>query len=72
MITLYVHREWVNPYNQTTILKSSDGKVKAIFSSSLRQPRHGQKTIILNCWQWNLNWDNVPKHGQYVKVKDRV
>ena len=70
LITLYVHREWTNAYHQTTILKDSEGKIKGIIPSSLRQPRLGQKTIMLNCWQWNLNWDNVPK--KYVKVKDRV
>lgn len=69
MNILTVYREWESAYNQRTILKDSNGKVKAIFSSSLRQPKRGQKTIILNCWEFTLNWDNVP--SGYVKVKDR-
>ena len=70
MITLYAFRESKGAYNCQTILKDSEGKTKAIFSNMLRQPKRGQKTITLNCWEFGLNWDNVPKG--YVKVKDRV
>jgi hypothetical protein len=43
MQTLTVHREWGSSYNQRTILKDCNNKVKAIFSSSLRQPKRGTK-----------------------------
>lgn len=23
---------------------------------SARQPRRGQKTVVLNCWRWSLVW----------------
>jgi hypothetical protein len=70
MEALTVERTWITPYNQTTILKDSNNKVKAIFSSSLRQPKRGQKEIIINCFRYSLNWDNVPK--KYIKAKDRI
>jgi hypothetical protein len=59
MLTLTVHREWQNSYCQTTILRDNKGKVKGIIPSSIKQPRRGQKTIVLNCFTWLLNWDNV-------------
>jgi hypothetical protein len=70
--TLTVHREWGSSYNQRTILKDCNNKVKAIFSSSLRQPKRGTKKIIINCNTFLLNWDNVPQRKDYIKVKDRV
>ena len=72
LITLTVYREWGSSYNQTTILKDDKGKVKAIFPSSLRQPKRNQKTIVVNCNTFALNWDNVPNVSRYVKVKDRI
>ena len=72
LITLTVYREWCSAYNQTTILKDDKGKVKAIFPNSLRQPKRNQKTIVVNCNTFVLNWDNVPNVSRYVKVKDRV
>lgn len=68
--TLTVYRQWESAYNQTTILKDDKGKVKAVFSSSIRQPKRGQKEIKINCFTYGLNWDNVPK--KYIKVKDRT
>jgi hypothetical protein len=59
MLVLTVHREWESSYNRTTVLKDSEGKVKAIFSSSLRQPKRNQKTIVINCWTYSLNWELV-------------
>ena len=70
MIVLTVYREWESSYNQRTILKDSNGKTKAIISSSLRQPKRGQKTIVINCFKFTLNWEHVP--SKYVKVKDRI
>lgn len=72
LITLYVYRNWQSAYSQQTILKDGNNKVKAIFNSSLRQPKRGTKTIIINCWTYALNWENVPKREGYIKVKDRV
>lgn len=59
LITLTVERERKNAYHITTILKDSKGKVKAIFSSMLRQPRKGTKTITLNSWVYGLDWSKV-------------
>ena len=59
LITLTVERERKNAYHITTILKDSKGKVKAIFSSMLRQPRKGTKSIVINCNRFLLDWSNV-------------
>lgn len=70
MITLIVFREWESAYNQRTILKDMQGKTKAIISSSIQQPKRGQKEITINCFKYALNWDNVsPK---YIPVKERT
>ena len=69
--TLYVYRNWKSAYSQQTILKDRNNKVKAIINSSLKQPKRGTKTIIINCNTFLLNWENVPKRGNYVKVKDK-
>jgi hypothetical protein len=70
--TLTVHRNWQSAYSQQTILKDCNNKVKAIFNSSLRQPKRGTKQIIINCNTFLLNWENVPSREGYIKVKDRV
>jgi len=70
MITLIVYREWESAYNQRTILKDMQGKTKAIISSSIRQPKRNQKTIVINCWTYALDWSNVPKN--YIPVKERT
>ena len=62
--TLTVHRDWKSSYNQTTILKDKEGKIKAIFASSIKQPRWKQKTITVNCWVYNLDWSNTDRHGK--------
>jgi hypothetical protein len=59
LITLYATRERKSPYNIQTILRYKDGKVKAVFSSMLKQPRKGTKTLIINCFRYKINWDNV-------------
>ena len=59
--TLTVYREWESSYNQRTILKDSNNKVKAIISSSIRQPKMNQKTIVINCWTFLLNWEVVAR-----------
>jgi len=70
MITLTVYRDWESAYNQRTILKDSNGKIKGIISSSIRQPKRNQATIVLNCFTYALDWSNVP--AKYVRVKDRA
>jgi hypothetical protein len=72
MQTLTVEGHWNSAYVQTTILKDCNNKVKAIFSSSLRQPKRGTKEIIINCNTFLLNWENVPQRKDYIKIKDRV
>lgn len=67
--TLTVHREWHNAYVQTTILKDHNNKVKAIISSSLRQPKMGQKTIVINCWTFALNWDIIAREKKTKKQR---
>ena len=69
LITLTVERHWQSSYSQTTILKTADNKIKAIFNSSIRQPKRGQKTIVVNCWTYKLDWSNVP--SKYIPVKER-
>ena len=45
-------------YKRTiTVIKDDKGKVKAIFPNSLRQPRKGTKTIIINCNKYLLSWN---------------
>ena len=45
-------------YSRTiTVIKDDKGKVKAIFPNSLRQPRRGTKTIIINCNKYKLKWN---------------
>lgn len=45
-------------YNRTiTVIRDDKGKVKAIFPNSLRQPRRGTKTIIINCNKYLLSWN---------------
>ena len=45
-------------YNRTiTVIKDDKGKVKTIFPNSLRQPRRGTKTIIINCNKYLLSWN---------------
>lgn len=70
METLIVNRNWLSSYNQTTVLKTADNKIKAIFNSSLKQPKRNQKTIVINCNTFLLNWEQVPK--KYVPVKERT
>ena len=57
LIELIATKEKDN-YNKTiTVIKDDKGKVKAIFPNSLRQPRRGTKTIIINCNKYLLSWN---------------
>ena len=67
--TLTVYREWESSYNQRTILRDSNNKVKAIISSSIKQPKFRQKTIVINCWTFALNWDVVAREKKNKKQK---
>lgn len=70
--TLYVERNWVSSYVQTTILKDENNKVKAIISSSLKQPKFNQKTIVINCWTYSLNWENVERRAKKIKEQKNI
>jgi hypothetical protein len=59
MQTLTVERKRYNAYHSETTLRDNTGKVKAFFGSMLRQPRKGQKTIVINCNTFALDWSNV-------------
>lgn len=59
MKTLFVFRERQGAYNQTTTVKDKNGKVKAIYSTMLSQPRKNQETIEINSNLYKLDWQNV-------------
>lgn len=65
MGTLTVYREWQSAYSQTTILRDENNKVRGIIASSIKQPKKGQKHLIIKGKQYLLNWDNVKprNHG---------
>lgn len=56
MITLVATKTKVSWNRFQTVLTTQGGKVKAIFPNNLKQPRRGTKTIIINCWTYNLVW----------------
>lgn len=59
MITLYPHKEKYSWYNKATVLKDATGKVKAILNKRDKQPRRGQKTIVVNRKEYYLNWSKI-------------
>ncbi|HSE99822.1 MAG TPA: hypothetical protein VLA48_02910 [Nitrososphaeraceae archaeon] len=59
MGTLTVYREWNSSYNQTTILRDDKGMVKAIITSSIKQPKMNQKIVVINRKEFLLNWELV-------------
>ena len=59
MNTLKVYRDWQSAYNQTTVLKDNNNKVKVIISSSIKQPKKGSKTIVVKGIEYILDWGNV-------------
>ena len=59
MKTLFVFRNRQSAYSQTTTIKDSEGKVKAIFNAMLKQPRKNTKTITINSNTFKLDWSNV-------------
>lgn len=59
MGTLTVYREWNSSYNQTTILRDENNKVKAIITSSIKQPKMNQKIVVINRKEFLLNWELV-------------
>jgi hypothetical protein len=68
MNTLIVNRIKHSWSNKSTVLKDDRGHVKAVMSSNIGQPRYGQKTIIINCWVYNLDWSEVEKpQNNYIK-----
>lgn len=59
MKTLFVFRTRESWYNLVTTLKDEKGKVKAILTGHLHQPKKGSKEICLRNNKFLLNWDNV-------------
>ena len=58
MLIELIAKKEKDSYNRTiTVIKDNKGKVKAIFPNSLRQPRRGTKTIIVNCNKYLLSWN---------------
>ena len=53
---LTVERKRFNTYHIETTLRDSNGKVKAVLNSMLKQPRKGQKNIIINGLKYQLEW----------------
>lgn len=54
--TLTVYREWESSYNQRTILKDNNNKVKVIINSSIKQPKMNCKTITVRGIEYSLDW----------------
>lgn len=70
LITLEVERNWNGAYHQQTTLRTKEGKVKAVISSSLQQPKRNQREITINCNKFLLDWSGVNR--TYAKIKDRI
>ena len=66
MDTLTVHRDWQSSYNQTTVLKDCNNKVKVIINSSIKQPKMNQKTVKIGCIEYSLDWGLI---GRKKKLK---
>lgn len=32
------------------------GQLYAIVHASIKQPKRGKKTMVINCWNWALQW----------------
>lgn len=59
MEILTVERKRFNAYHTETILKDSNGKIKAIINKMLQQPRKGKKNIIINSVKYTLDWSKI-------------
>lgn len=63
MEILYIERNWDSAYSQISTLKTKEGKVKAIISSSINQPKMNQPTIKITklgkTVEYQLNWSRV-------------
>lgn len=59
MVVLKVHRQFESTYNQVSVLKTLDGKVKAIINGYINQPKKNTKTIVVNKIVYKLDWSNV-------------
>ncbi len=63
METLIVERDWQSAYNQTTTLRSKEGKVVKIISEHINQPKKNQKTIVITklgkSKTYSLDWSQI-------------
>ena len=72
MDTLIVHRDWQSAYNQTTVLKDCNNKVKVIINSSIKQPKMNCKTITVKGIEYSLDWGLIGrKKKNKVNIKNR-
>lgn len=63
METLIIIRSWKSAYNQTSTLKTLDGKLKAVITSPNKQPKKNSKTITLKQngknIEYLLDWSKI-------------
>ncbi len=63
MDTLIVERDWQSAYNQTTILKNSEGKVVSIITNHTKQPKKDTLTITITKLgkekTYKLDWSKI-------------
>lgn len=59
MTVLKVERLDGGTYNRMSVLKTLDGKVKAVIHGYINQPKKNCKTIVLNKKEYSLDWGNV-------------
>ncbi len=51
LITLYAER-----IDTSVVIKNKEGKVKGIYPNTGYRPTKATKKIILNCWNFLLEW----------------
>ncbi len=63
MESLIVERNWQSAYNQTTTLKSKDGKVVEVIREHTKQPKKNSKTITITklgkSKTYTLDWSQI-------------
>lgn len=71
MEVLIVERDWKSAYNQTTTLKTSEGKVIEVIRENNKQPRYNKKEITITklgkSQTYKLDWSNVNPDKRLTK-----
>lgn len=57
LITLKARKRAITRTQKITEIFNQDGTIKAVFPSLISQPRKGQKTIVINCFKYALEWE---------------